>query len=267
MTDKFNQYIHKLIDADPLFRDWWIELGDARRHKIEHILMGIDEQYLDRPSGLESKHEWCSLLLGILFRNIEQRELLGYEVPRGWQERIGSQEERDKSLSIAEHALMPILELSPVKLVDFYGDIKRGAPHRIIGDDKINLWDMVRFRAVVKDLFSLSAFSAFIIEMFGDNCVRVRNLYLAPPKSKPDRGYRGIHLLLVLDESELIELQVRSEIREYVSWLDHYVYKQAEKALFTDSEHLWLRTLSLKANLAECETFIRDAANTLHLAG
>ncbi|MEM7792109.1 MAG: hypothetical protein AAF546_11960 [Verrucomicrobiota bacterium] len=119
----------------------------------------------------------------------------------------------------------------------------------------LDLWDVVRFKIVLRDLPDVLFVAEEFWREFFDGVVRCRNYYYLPRNNDVNDPYRAVHFELADEDGSIIEVQVCSVSRDAVSLLDHpYSFKKILP--YKNDEHeCWLRTLSVKANLLEVAQF------------
>ena len=88
-------------------------------------------------------------------------------------------------------------------------------------------------------------------QYFLDDIVKCRNYYLANATSGTTELYRAVHFELEIEPNRWIELQVLTELRDWIGFLDHsFTFKKRLRFLNREHEQ-WLTNLSANANIAD----------------
>lgn len=163
-----------------------------------------------------------------------------------------------KSLQLWREQLEPFVHSHRLHCTYFYGGLKP-APSL---NEKLNaymhrgarpdLWDNIRFRIVVKNLYELAHVANSFKEQFNSSLIRCRNYY-EHSRCEQNDPYRGIHFELESGSYEFVEIQMLTSMREAVGLLDHSL-KHKRTLQFQSSGHRqWLRDFSAAANILDTE--------------
>ena len=110
-------------------------------------------------------------------------------------------------------------------------------------------WDVVRFRVVTRDLSLLRDVGIDLWQGYLDEIVRCRNYYLQPKGDSILDSYRALHFEIEIIPQRWIELQVLTEARDIVGYLDYSVSFKMLLPPLGNGHLRWLQDFSLKANV------------------
>jgi hypothetical protein len=207
---------------------------------------------------------------------IPQKDLEYGRRPQDWPEFVADHQAKSELYKIAYKDLWQFLKerikdgsirlyggLKPETSLDAnLGKLKHGTAARQRLRDT---WDVVRFRVVTRDLSLLRDVGIDIWQAYLDEIVRCRNYYLQPKGDSNLDSYRALHFEIEIVPQRWIELQVLTEARDLVGYLDYSVSFKMLLPPVSDGHLRWLQDFSLKANIFDYQAIqssslrLRDA--------
>lgn len=124
---------------------------------------------------------------------------------------------------------------------------------RLIDNTEVILqnWDLVRFRIVVKSLYSLRKLCVLLWMNNFDDILRCRNYYFQPRAGNISDPYKSIHFLMKIGKFGIFELQVMSVNREITSLFDQEFTFKKEIEFINNDHEKWLRNFQMCSNILD----------------
>ena len=252
-----------LVEHDTYFESYWSKQTDVQKKTYTDFVNSIDLGEIPRDKTL--------LDLARMSMSIVQRKT--YKIPerdhrhmvrrKGYSGFVGNPGSQQRIFLDYENAISQHLKKCGLeKSSRVYGNIKSQAKiNQFVRKNNFKdakyldstqmLWDIVRFRIVTADLLTLIEVCFSIWETHFSNIVRCRNYYFWPLFGLDESTYRAVHFNLSLFGSEPVEIQVMTEGRNKLCYLDYYfLYNR-----YTDVHHAnyerWIKQVVMKYNFNE----------------
>ncbi len=259
-----DQHIALLLRSDPIFKAYWTALKSEDQEERLRVTREVELQCGELEEPVTAGHEWASEKMRRYLSCVPEMDRDYARFPQAWLEFV-----RDEAAKV--HLRGVIVEVFSRFLLNssargrtrLYGDVKPSTfPKKNFEDPEAgttllqlrSIWDAVRCRIVCSDLMTLRTVCIEIWQYFIEKIVRCRNYYTRiGPRSIL---YKAVHFELEIESNRWIELQVVTELREWVGFLDHaFVYKKSLS--FVDREHEeWLTSFSAKANIVDARKIL-----------
>jgi hypothetical protein len=249
-------YLHRF---DPTFRRWWDRLsGNAQRQKRE-LLYRLNQVAGTLPSGCGSQAgtDFKRFVDGVLANRLSELPDWQFSFqpdPDGWIRSATDQARTARAYRRAIARAKSLLERCAETPIELYGGVKciQSVLDKVEAFKRcahtLDLWDTARIRLVAYDLAGVKTIVNQIRFSYGTDIKRFRNFYVHPRNNKD--LYRAIHLI-VRHGPDFVEIQVMTASREIVCEVDHSVVFKRCLDPFDDVHVLWLRQLSLAANVLD----------------
>jgi hypothetical protein len=251
-----NSHIETLVRQDANFASYWSSLTGEALASLREMWSAVEAEDItgsQYESAIDTTKRW--------FVRIQEKEFQYSKIPNDWMHLVRSEDAKRQLYERSMARLSEFALLSGIEGFRVYGGIKPEASldRKILESRQgnavqvnlLDLWDVVRFRIVAKDLDSLLELGVKFWEWHFDDILRCRNYYYRPRLGHSDDAYRAVHFELADNEEWMVEVQLMTHCREAVGRLDHaFLFKKTLS--FIDEQHRkWLTDLSKKANVYE----------------
>lgn len=228
---------------------------------VRSTAKSIHETLLAFGDNLHDTHTNISKKLQRYFVCVQEKPFDLYATPRdAWDKMLEDNNYRQNLFDISTKKVNQIVHKMPLLEVDkYYGSLKSTSSlqKKINGtrypdsetEVSLQIWDLIRYRIVTKNLSGLRNLSNLIWREEFDNVIRCRNYYYHPKIGDHSEPYRAIHFQIGLENLGSFELQVMSSNREVTSIFDQeFTFKNDTP--FIDEGHLiWLNNFQLSSNI------------------
>jgi hypothetical protein len=256
------EHISLLLRTDVFFKAYWEALTPLMREdrlaltrETEAICGGLGESIL-------AEHAWASEKVRRYLSCVPQEDFEYDRRPKDWFEFLGDEADKARLCNLTIHRLTAFLDGSAGRgKIRLYGGVKplasldasfvhpksdRAQTRRLR-----DTWDAVRFRMVCANLVILRTACVEIWQYFIDEIVRCRNYFVSPGNQVGAGLYRAVHFELQVVPNRWVELQVITELRDWIGFLD-YSFSFKKSVGFLSREHEeWLLDLTMRANVAD----------------
>lgn len=270
LNDGFASLTHHLLkQKSPDYAHYVEQLGKERWSDFCAFWDGV-QVALNDCDDLPNQHEKASRALARKLVVVQEKEFEYRRIADDWIDTIFDRKQLVALYQDAGARLEGFLSRNcSAPVYSFYGGIKPETSIRSkfhgtsspIKDERArplahDVWDAVRFRIVFETIEDLSRGAIDFWRLFLEDIIRCRNYYYRPRNSSNDDSYRAIHFELVDARGRIIEIQMMTNFREFVSVMDHaFLFKQSVP--FISEQHRdWLVQCGLIVNVADSKNHL-----------
>ena len=255
--------IEILLSKDPYFSLYWTELGPiAQKYfwRLNDQISSISPLHAsNRETAIKSSQRFLSA--------VPEREFqwsMCFSDKAKWLNFAFNDKAKIEWLEETSSILEPFTQSQLQNRVCYriYSNIKptpsiRREIRDVDGNDDperiIDVWDVIRWRIVVPDYQTLRYICLRFWETYFEHIGYCRNFYFRPRVGSSNPPYRGIHFILCPHRDRLFEVQIQTEARDMMCFLDHSILF---KKLFNIGPDLtkWLFEQSWKVNIYETQS-------------
>lgn len=260
-TLMINQHMAVLIHADSFFNAYWEALTPEERQKRLDLTQKCESLWPDSETSARAEYKWGSEKVRRYFSCVPQKEFEYSRRPPDWMDFVANGVEKERLYQFGLQKIKSFLSSSRGAIgCRVYGGVKSlasldaGLNHPKVDSGRRrglrDAWDAVRFRIVCSDIIMARVVCVEIWQHYIDEIVACRNYYVTANGSTSDL-YRAVHFELEIALGRWIEIQVLTELRDWVGFLDHsFLFKK--RLRFMSREHeSWLVGFSLRANVMD----------------
>lgn len=257
----FDRQVAYLLAVDPFFAAFWDEVGAEGRRSRQQLAEDIEFALRRRQTRLAAARQWSHEITRRFFLPVQEVGFRYSAVPKDWHAFVRDERAKADLYQAALRSLRAfVYDQWELKQVRLYGGIKPGASiERKVGAlheggmrNLQDLWDVVRFRIVTPDLISARSVALRLWYSFMDSVVRCRNYYYRPKNENVGDPYRAIHFEVAMQRQRLVEVQVMTEARELVCFLDYAPQFKKAVPFANWRQRRWLSHFSQKTNIYDC---------------
>ena len=253
------RHIAVLLEHDPFFRQYWEALtAEARQHRLDATRM-LEDIHPDDEEMAHAEYAWSSEKMRRYLSCVPQRDPDFERRPKQWLDLVDEPETMQRVHDRARSELEAFRAASGAPSTRLYGGLKPIAsldasfeqpkPHWAARRNLRDAWDAVRFRLVCEDVIALRTSCMQILQYFIDDVVKSRNYYTAGIGIND--LYRAVHFELAIERGCVVEVQVLTELRDWIGFLD-YSFTFKKRLHFLDHAHEeWLAALAARATIAD----------------
>lgn len=254
-----DRHLAILLDRDPFFVHYWEKLTPPARHQRLEDTRRLEEIHRDSDQAAQSEYAWSSEKMRRYLSCIPQRDPDFERRPKEWLDLIEQTAEMDRVRERALREMESFRAAATGPPARLYGGLKpmesfddsfeRPKPHWASQRHRRDTWDAVRFRLVCEDAVALRSTCIQMLQYFIDDIVKCRNYYTAGIGIND--LYRAVHFELAIDHRCFFEVQVLTELRDWIGFLD-YSFTFKKRLSFLDHAHEeWLTGLAARATIAD----------------
>lgn len=263
-----------LVEEDSFFLRFWSKLNETQKLGFVKQNQIIQNKVKEQSSYLLDKHAFVHNYLKRYLVQIQTKDFEYSRVPEDWNKFTNNSKEKNEFYEFSLLELKNFLErFFPSEKIELYGGVKSQSSimQKKTRNEKSSsprfieylVLDLVRLRIVAKDLTMLRDLGIRIWQFYYDQVVECRNFYIWPKLGVVNSPYRAIHFNLELSPGRLVEIQVMTQTREMVSYLDYYLVFKNQKPENSNQFKDWISQHSLKANIYEYTKLLNEEKDKL----
>ena len=256
-----NQHISVLIHSDSFFNAYWEALTPDEREKRLDLTRKVESIWPGSEASARTEYKWASEKARRYFSCVPQKEFEYSRRPRDWMNFVAKGVEKERLYEFSLQEIKTFLSNSRgAGGCRVYGGVKplasldAGLEHPKV--DSVHrrglrdAWDAVRFRIVCSDMIVVRVVCVEMWQHYIDEIIGCRNYYVTAGGAGSDL-YRAVHFELEIVPGRWIEIQVLTEPRDWVGFLDHsFLFKKRLRFMSREHEN-WLVGFSLRANVMD----------------
>lgn len=253
------RHIATLLENDSFFRDYWERLTPTVRQERLDTTSNLESIHYDSDEAAHAEYAWASEKLRRYMSCIPQRDPDYERRPKEWLDLIEQRDTMKRVHDRARSELEAFRNAASTPTMRLYGGLKpieslnasfeQPKPNWASRRSRRDAWDAVRFRLVCEDVVALRTTCVQVLQYFIDDVVKCRNYYTAGLGIND--LYRAVHFELAIERGCLVEVQVLTELRDWIGFLD-YSFTFKKRLRFVDHAHEeWMTGLAARATIAD----------------
>jgi ppGpp synthetase/RelA/SpoT-type nucleotidyltranferase len=269
------KHIEYLLKNDANFINFWDSINRSQKEQFLTSMYEIDTYKSNDKTKIENEVINTQEVIKRIFYKVPNINLTLFNIPFDWNRFIKSQKNKEQLFRNSKKELKRFLnKYGFSNHINFYGNIKtnQSLDNKIMTDyipttstSVRDIWDIVRFRFITNDLYNLLIVSLAIWDEYYNVITKCHNYYSNPKNMNPLRQYRGVHFEIEVTKGRIIEIQVITRRRDYISQLDHSIYFK-KSVPFMNQEHAnWFEKFLLKAVVYDAHELIDNDLEKLKL--
>jgi hypothetical protein len=264
MKELIEIHFEYLKDNDPSFKIYWEGLSKNNQEAFVNTYRQIESQIQERRGKLDTLHYSVFETTKRWFVRVQEKEFLYSKIPKEWQIVVRDLRAKEEIFYRNIESLKQFVDQASPKVEAYlYGNIKPDSSldrklllHRdgnAVQTNLLDIWDLVRYRIVVKDMDALLVIGIHFWEYYFDDIIRCRNYYYRPKNGNPSDPYRAIHFQLRDKYRGMVEVQVITRRREVGSFFDHALIFKNYLSFLNYEHEEWLKDFLKKINVLDAK--------------
>jgi len=256
-----NKHIEYLSKIDQNFISYWNTLHIEGKEEYLSQIERIDNLVPYKNSSLKNEITIAHEFIKRIFIKIPHVNMSLFNIPSDWNSFIKSEKEKKKLFNFSKGEIDNFIKKYKLNnYLNFYGNIKsEDSLNRKLKTDYIpsngnsvrDLWDIVRFRIVSEDLYSLLKTTFIFWDEFYEKIIKCYNYYSYPKNGNSLNHYRAIHFEVEISPGRIIEIQIVTKTANFIYYMDHSLIFKRAIPFMSEPHENWFRNLLLKSVLYE----------------